>query len=351
VLTDRHCTPIIAALRLPSSATRNFGGTIDAAVKAHLSAASRKYVLFVDTGYYCGLGTLDIDDRPGVMNASNSGPSWARVDNGCWTAATAAHEIFHMLGAVQKSAPHYDNTGHCTDDHDLMCYQGRGGKKIYIRCRSIGEENRLDCGKDDYFNTAPRSGTYLTRHWNTANSSFLYGGGPARPAPPGPLRAVTATMTTRTSAEVRWTAPHGSRVTGYSIIKDNGDVIWRGNATSWTDAHAIAGRSSYQVQAFNEAGTGPWSAPVTATLPPPRAPGKVRSAGSSPTTITWTENSSIVAGFQLFGLSGDGSVRHLSDQPASARTASDNTLSVLKSWNRYRICAVNDAGQRCADSP
>lgn len=181
VLTDEDCNPVIKAISLPAWAGRDFGKTITAAKRAHLTATDRKYVLFVDTAYYCGVGTLSQDDQPGPRNASNAGPSWARVDTPCWSGTTTAHEIFHMLGAVQRSAPHYDRTGHCTDDYDLMCYQSAGGARNYVRCHSSTQQIRLDCAKDDYFNTAPGRRSYLARHWNTASSSFLYGGGPGRP--------------------------------------------------------------------------------------------------------------------------------------------------------------------------
>jgi hypothetical protein len=136
-------------------------------------------VLFVDDDALCGIATLLYDDRPTADNANNGGPSWARVDRGCWSALPTVHEIFHMLGAVESRAPHYDNTGHCTDDHDVMCYQSAGGKQVRIRCAKSLGELRLDCGKDDYFNISPRPKSYLGTHWDTAHSSFLYGGGPA----------------------------------------------------------------------------------------------------------------------------------------------------------------------------
>lgn len=186
IVTDSDCVPLIRAIELPAADVDSFSATVR---DSHLSATNRKYVLFTNTAHYCGLGTLDFDDQPGSDNVNNGGPSWARIDLGCWTGAVTAHEIFHMLGAVQKSAPHYDGTGHCTDDYDLMCYQSANGKPVSVRCPDPVMQQRLDCGGDDYYNPHPAPGSYLATHWNTANSSFLYGGGSPRSNPPTTLAA------------------------------------------------------------------------------------------------------------------------------------------------------------------
>jgi hypothetical protein len=186
IVTDSNCVPLIRAIELPAVDEDSFNATVR---DAHLDATNRKYVLFANTAHYCGLGTLDFDDQPGSDNVNNGGPSWARIDLGCWTGAVTAHEIFHMLGAVQKSAPHYDGTGHCTDDFDLMCYQSADGKPVSVQCPDPVMQQRLDCGGDDYYNPHPAPGSYLATHWNTANSSFLYGGGSPRTTPPITLAA------------------------------------------------------------------------------------------------------------------------------------------------------------------
>lgn len=186
IVTGSDCVPLIRTIQLPAADADSFNATVR---DAHLTATDRKYVLFTNTAYYCGLGTLDFDDQPGSDNVNNGGPSWARIDLGCWTGAVTAHEIFHMLGAVQKSAPHYDGTGHCTDDYDLMCYQSADGKPVTVQCPAPVMHQRLDCGGDDYYNPHPAAGSYLATHWNTANSSFLYGGGSPRTNPPITLAA------------------------------------------------------------------------------------------------------------------------------------------------------------------
>lgn len=191
LVTDRACRPVVTALKVPASALRTFGDTITYVQQHGLARTDRKYVMFADTNSICGLGTLAIDAQPGAANVNNVGPSWARIDRGCWTGATAAHEIFHMLGAVQPGAPHYDGTGHCTDEYDVMCYDA-GGKHPVVRCAPRRLDIILDCHGDDYFNLRPKPGSWLAAHWNTANSSFLYGGGPTRAAGSAKAKAAAA---------------------------------------------------------------------------------------------------------------------------------------------------------------
>ena len=348
VLTNSRCQPIVRSIRLPRTAARNFGRTILAASAAGLRATNRKYLLFADAGAYCGIATIQHDDRPGPMNLNNSGASWARVDRGCWSGVVTAHEIFHMLGSVQAGAPHYDGTGHCTDDRDLMCYQNPGGKRVYIRCGPTIDELRLDCAKDDYFNTSPPPGSYLARHWDTARSSFLYGGGPARPRRPSGVRALHAVFESLNSARLHWRPPARGNATHYAVMKD-GAIVWRGTTNEWTDHHATSTRGDYRVAARNARGSGPWSPAINAYLPRPAAPEAVVRVSSG--TVRWTYHSPLAAGFLLYGLTSGGSARYLSRWPADARSATDRTLALFRSWNRYRVCAYNSAGSSCRDEP
>jgi hypothetical protein len=85
-----------------------------------------------------------------------------------------AHEITHMLGAVDPSAPHGRTDGHCYDGYDLMCNNfGEGEFGFGQRCK--GWTFRIDCGRDDYFSLNPKPGSFLAKHWNIANSPFLRG--------------------------------------------------------------------------------------------------------------------------------------------------------------------------------
>lgn len=177
--TGSDCKPSVAVVNLPASAASSFSGTVSALSARGYTSTARKYVVFADARAICGLGQTYNDDQAGRKNRNNRGPQFARVDLGCWSGNAVAHEIFHTLGAVQKSAPHSNTSLHCTDERDVMCYFGAGGSRVstWSSCSTTLLDERLDCNKNDFFNTSPRTGSYLATRWNTARSAFLWGGG------------------------------------------------------------------------------------------------------------------------------------------------------------------------------
>ena len=131
--------------------------------------------------------TLGVGDVPDATNPHNDGGllavAWGAttVPSGTYaTPATLMHELSHNLGAVQGGAPHATdplNGGHCYDEQDLMCYADGGPNNTLtytcdFRQGQVIDES-YDCGRDDYFNPAPASGSYLDSHWNVYNSEFL----------------------------------------------------------------------------------------------------------------------------------------------------------------------------------
>jgi hypothetical protein len=223
--------PGIQKVVLPAGADDTFDKMISALQEAGYKRKSRRYLVWFDrTTVECrGIGTRWEDDSPGKGNLNNAQhPAYGRIDlSGTETEAkrscgdkywpggwTEIHELWHTLGAVQKTAPHSDHrqnpkmSGHCFDEWDLMCYDNDGENgpvemKYLCGNKSDGDafdgnvrDKRLDCGKDDYFNTDPTlppKGTYLADkyeyengscnkdsngdttecHWNTAWSRFL----------------------------------------------------------------------------------------------------------------------------------------------------------------------------------
>ncbi|MBK5306783.1 MAG: hypothetical protein JJD92_08875 [Frankiaceae bacterium] len=178
------CQLDVLALALPADAFSSFSATIDALRHQGLTAKGVKYLVWADASGYCGMASMYDDTKPTADNLNNGDfPTYARVDRTCWGYAEA-HEVVHMLGGVQKGAPHATAGRHCRDGNDLMCYDdGTAGGRQVAACPA-SQAALLDCHHDDYFSTAPAAGSWLSSHWNVARSGFLSPGwsGPA-PAP------------------------------------------------------------------------------------------------------------------------------------------------------------------------
>ena len=167
------CTLTVLNVVLPDTAFASFRATIDALQARGLDAPWSKYLVWSEGSGYCGMGTTYADDSPGLDNLNNSSlPAYARIDRRCW-GKVETHELVHMLGGVQRSAPNATAGFHCSDGRDVLCYDdgSSGGTQ-----RSVCGNERahlLDCRNDDYFSTAAPRGSYLQTHWNTARSSYL----------------------------------------------------------------------------------------------------------------------------------------------------------------------------------
>jgi hypothetical protein len=193
-VTTPQCQVDVAEVQLPEAALGSFSTSIEALQTLGYNRTDRKYLMFADANVYCGIGSHVADNRPSLGNRNNGGPSYGRVDAGCWSSVMAAHEVTHMLGALLRGSPSASGAGGCTDDYDLLCGPDRSGRTVRALCPKR-HENRLDCNHDDYFSTAPRPGSYLADHWNVANSEFLLrsdGGDDIPDAPNAVPRAKTA---------------------------------------------------------------------------------------------------------------------------------------------------------------
>jgi hypothetical protein len=147
----------------------------------------RDYVVYADglPSQAAGSADLVLDDRPGPENDNNTGGRVAVI----WgqggsdflggvgddeRRAAVLHEIGHLLGGVQLSAPHSTGAGHCTDGWDIMCYADGGPHDAQsYPCPGDPGHAEFDCNHDDYFSPAPAASSYLATHWNAYNSAFL----------------------------------------------------------------------------------------------------------------------------------------------------------------------------------
>lgn len=168
---DASCLISVEKAVIPPAADDDFDSTIAALQSLGYTSANRKFMVFVDANVYCGIGNIEDDDQPGAANANNGGPSYGRIDAGCWNGGTVAHEHMHNLGGVQNSAPHSSGGWHCVDEYDLMCYSDEPNfPAMQILCPNGGG---FDCKHDDYYHTNPEAGSYLATKWNAANSQYL----------------------------------------------------------------------------------------------------------------------------------------------------------------------------------
>ncbi len=86
-----------------------------------------------------------------------------------WWPEGFLHEMTHNLGAVQWGAPHSTEPrgqslpqyGHCWQGADVMCYTEDAGAAHAMQQDCAGLPGAIpqnyDCGRDDYFNPAPRA--------------------------------------------------------------------------------------------------------------------------------------------------------------------------------------------------
>ncbi len=135
------------------------------AIQYNLNDKYTKYVI-INPETIGGWAQLHQDDKPTIDNINNySGLAVV----GLITYDGVAHEILHMLGAVQWTAPHSTGYGHCFDGSDIMCYQdSETGPSMLYPCAG---NYIIDCNNDDYFSLKPQG--YLSNHWNVAGSMYM----------------------------------------------------------------------------------------------------------------------------------------------------------------------------------
>ena len=140
-VTDGSCNPMVERVTLSSGAMSSFSTMVSELHSRGYSRSDRKYLVWADANVYCGISELYVDDSadptPG-RNYNNGHPfiqgAVGRVDNGCWGRSNMveAHELLHLLGGVQTTAPNATSGYHCTDESDRLCYAD-GTQKSRLR--------------------------------------------------------------------------------------------------------------------------------------------------------------------------------------------------------------------------
>lgn len=304
-VTDPAGSLDVAYVVLSPSGDDSISNTISELQALGFNDPSRKYLVWMDAAVYCGIGQIYLDDKPTQDNLNNGRyPMYARVDTGCWgrTTSSEAHELMHMLGGVQPSAPHASANYHCTDESDRMCYQD-GPDVVMTQVCPAGNEQYLDCNHDDFYHPNPPNGSYLASHWNTADSSFLEGGPigdpPPPPPPPGNEAPVVeagpnVTVTLPDLAGLDGTVsddglPDGTLTTTWSLVSGPGTVTF-GDASAVDTTASFSAAGTYVLELAADDGELTSADTTTVTVeepagdPPPP---------SDPTEVTETFESSL----------------------------------------------------------
>jgi hypothetical protein len=278
-VTDASCQVDVARVALTPEGVASLAGTAADLHVQGFDRPDRKYLVWVDAYLYCGVATVEPDDQPGQNNANNGGRQAGmigRIDRGCWgnpASAAEAHELVHILGGVQPSAPQGTWNYHCSDESDLMCYDddytadgfvGSHGELVPLTfiCPKA-HERLLDCNHDDYFSTSPDG--WLAQHWNVADSSFLTSEGPPSapdsdaPRPTRPRPIIAGRLGRKAQVRLDWSSQDPD-VAGYWLWRRVDGHRWRyvERADLWRSSAVVPVRRGHSyrflVHGFDAAG-------------------------------------------------------------------------------------------------
>ena len=176
--------------------SQRFAGIIQTLQRAGLSSSQTKYLVYydgpVDDDNICGQGDTERPDGTGFGAAVVYYTSCAGVS----TAAVAAHEFLHAVGAVSDQAPNActgENSGHTCDDRSDLMFPAIGFAGLAAKT--------LDPGRNDYYGHAggwldARDSSWLVRLDSQAQLAItLSGAGTVTGDVPGLLCAASCTTT------------------------------------------------------------------------------------------------------------------------------------------------------------
>ena len=213
----------ITTVRIPRPSAQlsplegRFSSIVEGLNQAGLNSTFTKLVVYYDgptaDNNVCGQGGSD-------SSGFGAAVVYYRSCTGVSTAAVAAHEVLHTLGAVSRSAPHDcagDQSGHtCDTEADLM-FPTIGGDPLSSKL--------LDSGHDDYYGhgggwTDTQDSAWLVRLDGQAPFTVTISGpGSVASDVPGLLCAASCTTTWNSGQRISLTATPGN---GARLVR------WRG---------------------------------------------------------------------------------------------------------------------------
>jgi hypothetical protein len=326
----------------------NFSTMVSELHSLGYTRTDRKYLVWSDANVYCGISELYIDDsgNPAPGANYNNGNAYiqgsiGRVDNGCWglTNMVEAHELSHLLGGVQPTAPHATPGYHCRDESDRLCYADGSTSAPMQQVCPASHEALYDCNHDDYFSTDPPAGSYLSSHWNTASSAFLS----SQPSPAPPVIPTTSVPTPTTMATTTTVAPPTTTTTAAPA-----PTATTVPATTTTTTATTVPPATATTSVAPPTTAGPPAPAVAAAPPPPQAVWAAQPVVGSGVLLTWqAPTSGTVTGYRIY--------RGTSPLTQTLVATVTNGLgytdvSAGRLVYYYRVTAFNAAGESPASS-
>ena len=224
-----------------------FAAIVDSLEQAGLRSPFAKYIAYFDAplsdANVCGQGASD---------SSGFGVAvvYYRACAGVSTAAVAAHEFLHTIGAVPRSAPNECNgesSGHACDAEDDLMYPTVRGDALVSKV--------LDAGRDDYYGhaggwTDTQDSPWLVRlDAQVPLALTISGPGTVSADVPGLQCAASCSTTWNSGQRLALTATPGS---GAKLVRWGGACTGSAGCTlavgAGTDVSAVFGPASFRLR-------------------------------------------------------------------------------------------------------
>ena len=227
-----------------------------------------------------------------------------------------------------------------------------------VGCTTFTEITTVGANVTTYQNTALTldiSYSYRVRAYNAAGTSSYSNTATATTMPPAAPTTLTATPVSGSQINLAW-QDNASNEAGFRIEQCQGagctafvEIATVGaNVTSYQSTGLTLGTSyTYQVRAYNAAGTSGYSNPATAIPHELAAPTNLvaTTVSASEIDLAWTDNSDNEDGFRIERCSGAGCTNFFEIATVGANVTTYHNTSLLAATSySYRVRAYNGAG-------